>query len=165
MASKNNIISTVEVIKTIWFFVKKYKISLLLYVFVYYLLRDTVYVIDKNYVYQIIINKLTTKSFQMDKDFIIIVMYVLTKSIGMIMSAIAVKSDYNIHVLLKEDIKKYYYQNILRNSISFFNNNMVGTLNSKIKSISQGIIEISSTFVDVLSTGLTAIILNFVYIK
>lgn len=165
MANKNNIISTVEVIKTIWFFVKKYKISLLLYVFVYYLLRDTVYVIGKNYVYQIIINKLTTKSFQMDKDFIIIIMYVLTTSIGMLMSAIAVKSDYNIHVLLKEDIKKYYYQNVLRNSISFFNNNMVGTLNSKIKSISQGMIEISSTFVDALSTGLTAVILSFIFLQ
>lgn len=149
----------------IFYFTKKYKFSILFFAVFAYLLRDILNLCVNNYIYKELINKLTYGDFSFQKDFYVFLGYILTINAGVLLSILTTKAEYNFKVKLKEDIKNHYFQKTLKHSVRFFNDNMAGTINSKIKTLSSDIVELLLLVIEMLSISITIIILIFIFAK
>ena len=149
----------------ILYFIKKYKFSILFFAVFAYLLRDILNLCINSYIYKELINKLTDNNFSFKKDVFIFISYILTINSGVLLSILTTKAEYNFRVKLKEDIKNYYFQKTLKHSIRFFNDNMAGTINSKIRTLSNDIVELLLLVIEIFSISITILILIFIFTK
>ena len=151
--------------KAIYPFVKKYKFSILFYMIVSYFLADFLNTVVNNYMSKEIIDRLTKNAFSFQKDYWIFIVYILTMNSRIILSFITMKAEYNFRINFKEDIKNYYFQKTLKNSINFFNDNMAGTLNSKIRTIANTSVDLIENLGETFSITITVIILMIIFYR
>lgn len=154
-----------NILSTIYYFSKKYKWSILISIIVYYIIGDFLSLIVNPYIFKEIINKLAQDTFAFHKDYWYFLLFTFTINSRILLSSIITKFEYNFTVNLKEDIKNHYFQRIIKNSIGFFNDNMAGTLNSKIATISNNIVYIIESISSLISISVSAVVLAIMFLK
>ena len=130
-----------------------------------YFLADFLNTVVNNYMSKEIIDRLTKNAFSFQKDYWIFIVYILTMNSRIILSFITMKAEYNFRINFKEDIKNYYFQKTLKNSINFFNDNMAGTLNSKIRTIANTSVDLLENLGETFSITITVIILMIIFYR
>lgn len=154
-----------NIFKVVYFFAKKYKFSIIFYITISFFLADFLSIIVNNYMYKEVIDRITEGTFSFHKDYWIFIIYIFTMNSGMLLSFLTMKPEYNFRISFKEDIKNYYFQKTLKNSINFFNDNMAGTLNSKIRTITNSSVDLIEKLAETLSISLIVIILMIIFSK
>ncbi|GMO59535.1 MAG: ABC transporter ATP-binding protein [Rickettsiales bacterium] len=156
----------VDVWKSITPFFKKYKWSLLVYFALSFVLVDYIWSFIIQYVWADLVNKFATKTFSFNTDFFVFCFYVFLTQSETFFKTVAYPFKYNINISLPYNITNHYYEKLLANSISFFNDNMVGTLSSKISQLSTSakdfidiILELITIFTIILSMSI--VLLNY----
>ncbi len=154
-----------SIFKVVYSFAKKYKFSILFYIAISFFLADFLNIVVNNYMYKEIIDRIAESKFSFKSDYWIFIVYIFTMSSGMFLPFLTMKPEYNFKTKIREDIKNYYFQKTLKNSINFFNDNMAGTLNSKIRTISNSSVDLIVNLGETFSMSLTVIILMMIFFK
>lgn len=143
----------VSIIDSLFPFWKRYKWSFLLYFFFHFLMAEFVSIIVIKYLWAKIINLLTIQSFSIQNHMWIIILYSALAQYRGISGILTQRARYRLYVDAPHHISVHYYEKLLKNSLSFFNDNMSGTLSAKIgrlvsnlKMLLEEVMQISTIF-------------------
>ena len=128
----------IKTLSFLWQFVKNYKFSfigsLVLVLFV-----DLMELVGGNTVLKNFIDDITNNRLNFNNALLMILFCVLLGSLNTIFSSVNIKLSFGYRVKLKESIRNYMFQYLLKQSNRFFTNNFVGTINSKMNDIANNI--------------------------
>ena len=140
----------VKIIPFLWQFVKNYKFSfigsLVIVLFV-----DLMELIGGNTVLKNFIYDITNNRLNFDNALLMILLYVFLNSFNIIFFSIKRKLSFGYQFKLKESIRNYAFQYLLKQSNRFFTNNFVGTINSKMNDIANNIGNFLDNAIDIIS--------------
>ena len=140
-----------KTIKFLWQFIKKYKISIILTFLIGVALPDMLELLGRNVILKNLVDKIYSKDVQFNYVIISVFAIIFLSSQYFISQALRKKLSFSFEFGLKEDVRNYLFQYLLKQSNAFFSDNFVGTLNSKINDIVNNIGEFINNFFDIFS--------------
>lgn len=128
----------VKIIPFLWQFVKNYKFSFIGSLIVI-LSLDLMDLIGGNTVLKNFIDNMTNNRLDFNGALLVILFYVFLNSFSTILIFAKRRISFGYQFKLKENIRNYVFQYLLKQSNRFFTNNFVGTINSKMNDIANNI--------------------------
>lgn len=146
----------------LWQFVKNYKWSFISSALLI-VACDALDLIGSNTILRNFIDKATNNNLNSQQGFTLILLYIFCTSLMSLAAAIKRKTSFGYQYKLKEDIRNYVFNYSLHQSSKFFNNNFVGTLNSKINDITNSVGDCLNKFIDIISNLNVFIVVLFIF--
>ncbi|HSQ97758.1 MAG TPA: ABC transporter ATP-binding protein [Rickettsiales bacterium] len=158
-----NSISKVRTLPFLWGFVKKYKWNLFTVISII-VIGDQIFLIGANTVLKNFINKVNQGDINIKSGLFYGCLYLTTINFLNMLFPLVRKIKFPVMFKLKEDIKNFVFNHSLKQSNSFFSENFVGSLNSKINDITNGAESIVEKSFDIISNFLGFIMVSFVFL-
>lgn len=136
----------------LWLFIKKYKFSFLL-TLIPVVFADLMDLVGSNLIFKNFIDKIGTNEININQSIILFILYSLSTSLLLVVIPIKEKTSFGYKFKLKEDIRNYIFNLLLKQSNKFFNNNLSGTLNSKINDITNNVGDFVDKIIDIISNS------------
>ena len=114
---------------------------------------DFLELIGSNLILKNFMDKVSTNKININQSIILFILYSLCTSIIPIVFLIKEKTSFGYKFKLKEDIRNYIFDSLLKQSNKFFNNNFSGTLNSKINDITNNVGDFVDRIIDIISNS------------
>ncbi|MDR3289689.1 MAG: ABC transporter ATP-binding protein/permease [Rickettsiales bacterium] len=132
-------INEVNVLKSLSPILKKYKWAIIIIFIVNFCIIENIELFATRYLWGDLLNKITDHTLTWDKGFWILFFYVLSCRISVLISIFTKPIQYKVLTSMPYYVINYYYEKLLKNSVSFFNDNIAGTLGAKIARLSSNI--------------------------
>ena len=154
----------VKVLPFLWQFVRNYKFSFIGSLIVIISL-DIIELIGENSVLKSFIDGITNNKLNFNDALLVISLYAFLGSFSTIFISIKRRLSFGYQFKLKESIRNYMFQYLLKQSNRFFTNNFVGTINSKMNDIANNIGDFLDKAIDIISNMNCFIICLIIFAK
>ena len=159
-----NSISKIKTLPFLWGFIKKYKWSLLTVIAII-IIGDQIFLIGANTVLKNFIDEVNHSGMTLKRGIFYGFLYLLSVNFLNLLLPLIRKIKFPVMFKLKEDIKNFVFNRSLKQSNSFFNENFVGSLNSKINDITNGTESIIEKSFDIISNFLGFVAVSFLFFR
>ncbi len=149
----------------LWQFIKRYKYVILVNFVFCILVNDIMEAIARNKIFQYFVDRLSTNSLTPQNGVFILLIYAFCSTSLYALFIPRRKFDFLVHSKMKEEMRNFIFQYVLKQSNMYFYKNLVGTLNTKINDIVSNIANLVRRSYVLCSNGITVIISTFFYFR
>lgn len=136
----------------LWQFIKRYRFSFFI-TFVLVLMLDLIDLIGANAIFRNGMDGLSSNRMNFNQAFNVFLAFTVVSSLTPFEVLFRRMFSFGFMFKLKEDIRNYLFNSLLKQSNAFFSNNFVGTLNSKINDIINNIGDFLNNCIDIISNA------------